>query len=149
VWQGKNSTIDSLQLDVFHPITSAEGTRPDDQHDATLVVKATYGLERFLFTGDIDEGHEQAMIQRGVALQSDVLKTPHHGSASGLALNFLTLVNPKYAIIQSGKDNKYGHPATSILQKLQDRGITIYRNDEQGTIWAMTDGQTITWKTEK
>lgn len=149
VWQGKNANIDGIQLDVLHPITSAEASRPDDQHDATVVVKATYDQERFLFTGDIDEEHEQAIIQSGVDIQSNVLKVAHHGSASGLALNFLTLVNPKYAIIQSGKNNKYGHPAASILQKLQDRGIITFRNDEQGTIWASTDGQTISWKTEK
>jgi competence protein ComEC len=149
VWQGRETNIDGVQLNVVHPITSAEGIRPDDQHDATIVVRALYGENSFLFTGDINEGHEQAMIKSGVPISADVLKVPHHGSASGLALNFLNLVNPKYAVIQSGKDNKYGHPTASILQKLNDRGIIIYRNDLNGTIRATSDGKTMSWKTER
>ena len=140
VWQGKGTNIDGVQLDVVHPITSAEGMRPDDQHDATVVVRMTYGDTHWLFTGDLNEGHEQAIVQSGVPIAADVLKVPHHGSASGLALNFLSVVNPRYAVIQVGADNKFGHPAPSVLQKLKDQGITTYRNDLNGTIVITTDG---------
>lgn len=149
VWQGKSTTVDEVRFDVVHPITSAEGTRPDDQHDATVAIRATFRETHFLFSGDLDEHHEQAIVQSSIPIAAEVLKVPHQGATSSLALNFLSLINPKYAVIQVGKNNRYGHPASSILQKLHDRGIITYRNDQQGTIWATTDGQTVLWRTEK
>jgi competence protein ComEC len=143
VWQGKEKNIDGVGITVLHPITSMEGQQPDDQHDATIVVRVVFGESEFLLTGDIDEEHEQVMIQSGVSLASDVLKVAHHGSKSGLALNFLAAVNPQYAVIQVGERNRYGHPAQSILDKLNERNIRILRNDQHGTIRFSTDGQTI------
>lgn len=35
------------------------------------------------------------------------------------------------AIISVGKDNDYGHPAQSTLDRLSEAGIEIYRTDEQ------------------
>ncbi len=148
-WKGKTADVDSVHLEVVHPIDNMEGQRPEDQHDATIVVRVSYQNTSVLMTGDINEQHEQNIINSGANLQADILKEPHHGSASGLALNFLNAVNPKYAIIQVGKDNKFGHPAQSILDKLNNKGVQIFRNDTQGTIHAYSDGQTFTVKAAK
>jgi competence protein ComEC len=141
VWKGKTADIDGVHLEVLHPLESKQGSQPEDQHDATIVAMATYGQKKILLTGDINEGHEQAIIGSGAALEADILKVPHHGSKSGLALNFLNAINPQYAIIQSGRDNSFGHPAQSILDKLASKGVTVFRNDTQGTILAITNGQ--------
>ncbi len=145
-FKGKVFEVDGLQLEVIHPLASAEGTQPDDQHDATIVIRASYGNKSFLLTGDIDESHEQIMVADNAPLRADVLKVPHHGSKSGLALNFLNLINPQYAVIQSGKDNKFGHPAPSIIDKLESKGIAIFRNDSHGTIRFFTAGTTLSVK---
>jgi competence protein ComEC len=149
VWNSKTADIDGVQLHVIHPMADATGLRPDDQHDATVVVRVTYGQKSFLMTGDINEGHEQAMIKADVPLQADILKVAHHGSASGLALNFLERINPTYAVIQSGANNKFGHPAPSIIKKLQNKGVTIFRNDQNGTVTAITDGTTLSVTSQK
>lgn len=139
-WKGKTFDDDGLHLEVLFPLTDQQGMRPEDQHDATIVTKAIFGNKSFLLTGDINEGHEQAIIQSGANLKADVLKVPHHGSSSGLALNFLNLVNPQFAVIQVGEGNRYGHPGKSILEKLSQKNIPIFRNDINGTIVFSTDG---------
>ncbi len=149
VWKGKNTNIDGVNIDVLWPLESAEGKRPKEQNAETIVTKVTYGTQRFLFTGDIAEEQEQGILNSGADVMAEVLKEPHHGSKSGLALNFLNAVNPLYAVIQVGADNKFGHPAPSILQKLEDKGVEVFRNDKQGTIYAITDGQTLQVRPKK
>jgi hypothetical protein len=58
----------------------------------------------------------------------------------------LEAVSPDYAIISVGAGNSYGHPAQETLKKLNDAGITTYRTDEAGTIVAVSDGKTISFK---
>jgi len=38
------------------------------------------------------------------------------------------------AVIQVGENNMYGHPAQETLDKLEARGILIYRTDQCGAI---------------
>ncbi|NLN47885.1 MAG: MBL fold metallo-hydrolase, partial [Clostridiales bacterium] len=65
------------------------------------------------------------------------------------SVEFLDKVNPDYAIIQVGEDNKYGHPHAEIIEKLNSKGIKIYRNDLNGDIVAISDGQNIDFIIEK
>jgi competence protein ComEC len=50
----------------------------------------------------------------------------------------------KYAVIQVGKDNNYGHPTAEVLKKLNEKKIKIYRNDDQGNIIFTSNGKDIT-----
>ena len=97
----------------------------------------------FLFTGDAEAPAEENLIQRGVNLAACVLKVGHHGSRSSTTAPFLSAVSPRYAVIQSGPDNSYGHPHDEVLGRLQARGVQIFRNDEQGTIVFITNGESI------
>ncbi len=149
VKQGDSVVIDEVSLTVLHPTQSMVGARPDDQHDATIVVRACYLTYCFLLTGDLDEGQEQAILNAGLPLQADVLKVPHHGSKTGLAVNFLQAVNPKYAVIEVGAGNRYGHPAPSAVAKLAEGGITTYRTDQNGTVTATVQGDRLTVTAER
>ncbi len=147
VWKGKTADMDGVHLEVLFPLESMEGQRPEDQHDATIVVRATYGQKSFLFTGDLNEGHEQKILDSGATFQADVLKVPHHGSATGLLPAFLETIQPQYAVIQVGTKNPFGHPARKTLEKLQQAGVTTFRNDLNGTVTALTDGVVLQVKT--
>lgn len=130
---GKQVELDGVTLEVEHPLTDATGTRPDDQHDATVVVKACFST-CVLLTGDLNEGHEQAMLDAHEDLHAEVLKVPHHGSKTGLSPAFLAAVNPKLAIISVGATNTFGHPAPSILTRLKESNIPTFRTDQNGTV---------------
>ncbi len=41
--------------------------------------------------------------------------------------------------------NTYGHPHAEVLNELRSKGVSLYRTDEQGTIVATSDGDSITW----
>ncbi len=121
----------------------------EDTNDMSAVIKVTYGQHSFLLTGDAERNSEKDMLASGADLRSDVLLVGHHGSKSSTSAVFLTKVNPKYAVIQSGADNKYGHPTQTVLKRLQKQGVQVYRNDKQGTVEFITDGQQFEIRAER
>lgn len=56
---------------------------------------------------------------------------------------------PEYAVIQVGKRYSYGHPTEDTLSKFRDAGVKVYRNDLQGTVICASDGETVSFSTEK
>jgi competence protein ComEC len=121
----------------------------DNANNMSAVVKITYGTTSLLLTGDAEAASEKDMIKSGVDLSSTVLGVGHHGSKSSTSLTFLNKVKPQYAIIQSGKDNNYGHPDKTILSRLKKAGASVYRNDLQGTVSVISDGKNVTIATER
>ena len=102
-----------------------------------------FGSNSFLFTGDAQTQSEQEMLARGYNLQADVLKVGHHGSDTATSPAFLAAVKPKYAVIEVGAGNDYGHPHAVTLQKLAAAGVTVYRTDLNGNITITSDGLNI------
>ena len=56
---------------------------------------------------------------------------------------FLKKVNPKYAIIGVGINNKFGHPSQSVIETLNKMNVEIYRTDLMGEIIIKSDGKKI------
>lgn len=124
-------------------IIAPNSTDYKDLNDWSAVIKLTYGNTSFLFAGDSESVSEKEILNKSYDLKADVLKVAHHGSGSSTTAGFLENVKPKYAVIQVGKGNDYGHPHKPVMQRLQERGITVYRNDQNGTIIATSDGSTL------
>ena len=112
----------------------------DEQNNNSIVIKLTYGDDKFLFTGDAEKSEEDGIWTN---IKCDVLKVGHHGSDSSSSSNFLKKVEASYAVISCGLHNSYGHPSDEVLKRLDDRNIDVYRTDLQGTIVFTSDGSNI------
>jgi len=119
----------------------------EDLNNYSIVCKLKYGNNSFIFDGDAEDVSESEILAKQLDIQADVLKVGHHGSNSSTTQAFLDKVNPKYAIIEVGKDNDYGHPTSSTLDKLNAKGIKTFRTDLNGTIIATSNGTDITFNT--
>lgn len=115
----------------------------------SLGIKLTDRENTFLLTSDAEEVAEMDMAESGMDITADVLKVNHHGSITSSTEVFIEAVKPSYAVISVGKDNPYGNPSRSVLTRLLDHNVKIYRTDLMGTITAISDGKNITFKTEK
>ena len=111
----------------------------------SVVIKLEFGGNSFLFTGDAESISEKEILDKGFNVSADLLKVGHHGSRTSTTDEFLSKVNPKYAVISCAAENDYGHPHKEIISKLKIKNIPIYRTDELGTIIATSDGKTITF----
>ncbi len=115
-----------------------------DTNDASIVAKLVYGETSFLFTGDSPQKIENFLTSiDGAALRSDVLKVGHHGSKTSSSDVFIGFVSPAISVISAGKDNRYGHPHSEVLERLTRFGSAIVRTDEAGVLIFKTDGNII------
>ena len=46
----------------------------------------------------------------------------------------MEIKNGAIAVISCGEGNKYGHPHDEVMDRLEKKGVTVYRTDTQGTI---------------
>ena len=116
-----------------------------DLNLSSIVIRMEYGDISYLFTADAILTNEESREWP----ETDILKVAHHGSSSSSSDNFLNQLKPKVAIISCGKNNDYGHPKASVLNRLKKYGAEIYRTDISGEIIVRTDGKQIEIKVEK
>lgn len=127
-----------LFIEVLNP------TEPlTDIHD-NLALRVTFGQAAFLWTGDAETRHEEAMLATGMPVRAHVMLLGHHGSSTSSGRRFLETVNPGLAIYSAGRDNDYGHPHREVMERLEALGIPVYGTDEYGTIRVITDGRSLT-----
>ena len=112
---------------------------------SSIVIRMTYGTQSFLFMGDAEKENEETRQWP----QTTVLKVGHHGSSTSSSTQFLNEVQPQISVISVGKDNKYGHPTKTTINKLEKIKTKIYRTDESGTITITCDGKKCIVTTEK
>ncbi|GGX26090.1 membrane protein [Streptomyces malachitofuscus] len=112
-----------------HP--AAEG--PNDSSVAMLV--RTAGL-RLLLLGDLEPPSQNALARSPASdrlTDVDVLKVAHHGSAHQDP-DLLRRASPRLALISTGKDNTYGHPAPGTVAHLSSGGAMVLRTDRDGAM---------------
>ena len=104
----------------------------DNENDNSNVIYLSYNDYKFLFMGDAGTDREKDILKKYVLKDIDFLKVGHHGSNTSSSKIFINNIKPKYAIISVGKNNRYGHPKSSVLDTLSNS--KIYRTDLEGSI---------------
>ena len=104
----------------------------DNENDNSLVLFVVINNLKFLLMGDASIKVEKNLITNYDLNDVDVLKVGHHGSKSSSSKEFIDEINPKYAIISVGENNRYNHPSNEVLDNLKNS--IIYRTDKDGTI---------------
>ena len=87
-----------------------------------------------LITGDRGSLGEMLLLHRAALPELDVLVAGHHGSAGSTGEELLEVTKPKYIFVSAGENNRYGHPAEDLLQRLAQFGCFVFRTDLNGTI---------------
>ena len=103
----------------------------------SLICKLVYKDFSMLFTGDIEEIAEKAILKKykgSQLLKSTILKVAHHGSKTSSSKEFISTVQPQIALIGVGINNKFGHPSNRTIENLKDINCKIYRTDKDGEI---------------
>ncbi|MFH1608638.1 MAG: MBL fold metallo-hydrolase, partial [Patescibacteria group bacterium] len=124
---------DGVYIDILFPDRNVFTWKTND---SSIVMRLTYGENSIMLTGDANFDSEKIILSENSAesLQSDILKVGHHGSKTSTSSNFLKAVDPDYAVISVGLNNKYDHPKQEILSLLTNFGVDIFRTDELGQI---------------
>lgn len=137
---GSSYSMGEASFTILGPVQNAE-----DANNCSIALMLTYGSNRFLFTGDAEEEEEGDLLASGVSLDADVYQAGHHGSSSSSSERFMEAINPSYTVISCGEGNSYGHPHAEVLNRLRSMHTNVFRTDEQGSLIAYSDGNTIRW----
>lgn len=142
--RGERIILDrGVVLEILFP---NENTRGWETNTASIIARLSYGDTSFLFTGDAPQGVEKYLVNTDSdRLHTTVLKLGHHGSRTSSAREFLSAVNPEYAVISAGKDNKYGHPHKEVVGSLSELSIYPLSTAGEGTIVFKTTGEGV-WR---
>ncbi len=141
---GERAGSGDLGWQVLWPPASTPATLADDSaegsalNDASLVLVVETRGVRVLLTGDVEPPTQLALQRAGLVPDVDVLKVPHHGSASQDP-GFLAAADPELAVVSVGADNDYGHPDPYLLTALADQGADVARTDEDGDVAVLLD----------
>jgi len=124
--------VGPVRWTVLAPTRTYRGTR-SDANNSSLVLRVEVDGIRVLLTGDVEPEAQADLVERGVDLRAEVLKTPHHGSAHQ-DLAFLDAVGARVALTSVGAGNTYGHPSPLTLAHLTGRGTMSFRTDLHGSV---------------
>lgn len=139
----------NVKLEVLFPNPALFTNSDKNPNNDSIVLRLDYCGLSFLFTGDIESDAEKVLMNSAM-LNADVLKVAHHGSSTSTTDGFLDAVSPKYAVIEVGMNNKYGHPHDEVLNRLKERNIELYQTDICGNISFFADKSGIYYiRTEK
>ncbi|CAI8707856.1 competence protein ComEC [Pseudomonas sp. IT-P44] len=105
-----------------------------DRNQKSCVLQIEANGERLLLTGDIDSAAERALLDSPLAVPTDWLQAPHHGSRSSSSMALLTALQPKAVLISRGNGNSFGHPHPTVMARYKKRGMEIHDSAEQGAI---------------
>jgi competence protein ComEC len=134
---------DKLEVgEVTFSCLNPEAKEYEDKNSGSLVFWVTYGQFDLLLTGDMDQEVEQELLDKGLLSdrQLDVLKVAHHGSATASSELFLGALTPDISVVSVAENNRYGHPASEVMERLETFCGNIYLTKESGAVTIETDG---------
>ena len=127
------------EIEVLAPAADYVPTDSPKNNDS-LVLRVGYGRNGFLLPGDAERPIERGMLAEDEIHRTDVLKVAHHGSRTSSTEDFVSAVEPVFAVISVGVDNSYGHPNRDVLERLRQHHTVVYRTDQDGLITIRSDG---------
>ena len=103
--------------------------KSNDLNTTSIVLHVKYGEFDALFTGDSPDNRISEYPKN-----VELLKVPHHGSKTSSSAEYVSWINPLFAVISVGKNNTYGLPKEEVLNRYRETGSQILRTDELGDI---------------
>ncbi|VVP18131.1 ComE operon protein 3 [Pseudomonas fluorescens] len=125
---GRQWTWDGVQFTLWQWAAARES------NPKSCVLQIEANGERLLLTGDIDTAAERALLDSPLAVTTDWLQSPHHGSRSSSSPALLAALQPAAALISRGQGNAFGHPHPTVIARYKQRGMAIHDSAEQGAI---------------
>lgn len=142
VWLNNNETND-LEKNILSKINKNNFTKlrilnlnntiVEDENESSLVLYFKIDQVNVLMMGDAPKRIEKEISEQ-YDFPVDILKVGHHGSKTSTDKSFVEKYQPKYAIISSGRNNRYNHPSIETIETLQEFNIPYYNTQDRGTI---------------
>lgn len=135
---GETYSYGEITVEILGPVNDY-----GDLNNESVVARVLYGNTAVMLQGDAEKTAEADILNNGFDVSADLIKIGHHGSRTASSEEWLSAVEPEYAVISCGTQNDYGHPHTETLKNLDKYGIGYFRTDLLGDIVFVSDGKTL------
>ena len=126
VRRGEATVVGALRVDVLHPTAEASG---DGNADSVALSVRYRGAPWVLLLGDVP-----AAVEAELPIPpTPVLLAPHHGSATSTSAALLRAAGPSLALASVGQ-NRYGHPAVVVQERLAHAGVPLLTTRAHGAL---------------
>ena len=161
---GQKWIWDGVQFEILHP-TKADYAARVSSNSLSCVLRVQTSQGAFLsnqghenvqdsasalLVGDIEAAQELALLNRAAIETVDVLLVPHHGSKTSSTSTFIEKAQPRWAVIQAGYRNRYGHPANQVVQRYESSGARLVSTPDCGAAhWQSVHPQALVCEREE
>ena len=136
--------LGDADMKVIGPLSEPE----DNLNNYSTVLKVSFGKMDVIMTGDAESSVEKEILSLGENIDAEILKVGHHGSNTSNTKKFLDTISPDYALISAELGNSYEHPTKTVMERLEERDIEVYRTDENGTVVATITSDRVSFNCE-
>lgn len=142
---------DGVRFEVLHPAEdlshTPRGVLKPNTLSCVLRVEDVLGRS-LLITADIEAAQEADLMRRPRAggWDSTALVVPHHGSRTSSTIGFIEGVRPRWALVQAGHRNAYGHPSPEVMSRYDARGVRVEVSPWCGAWHWPSDGAPGCWR---
>jgi beta-lactamase superfamily II metal-dependent hydrolase len=127
--------IGDLKIDIYCPEVWSE----EQDNDGSIFLKISTGSASAVLSGDATAESEAVAAANG-DWSAQIMKAGHHGSKTSTSFGWLNEVKPKHVVVSCGKDNRYGHPHASVLERVSSAKAEIERTDQGDVSFVIRDG---------
>lgn len=137
---GDAPALDGARVDVLHPPPG--GLPHASDNDNSLALRVSWPELSVLFAGDIERAGERALAVNDC--RADILKAPHHGSATSNSGALLDAVRPRAVVVSTRATSRLPALGRGVMETYQERGIPVWRTDWHGGVRLHADGGAVT-----
>jgi competence protein ComEC len=142
VLAGDREAFGPAEIRVLHP-PPPDWERQRVRNEDSVVLEVRLGNVSLVLAGDIGSEGEHAILGRLEPGRLTVLKAGHHGSATSSTRELLEALAPAAVIFSAGRDNRFGHPHPTVVDRFRATGTAVFRTDQDGAVLVETDGEVV------
>jgi competence protein ComEC len=145
--KGQRWQWDGVDFEVLHPPAGdawLNGRKPKPNFGSCVLRIRSASGRVALLAGDIEAAQEQWLLQTGLAGPVDWLLVPHHGSKTSSTEGWVQGLRPRWAVVQAGYLNRFGHPVAVVAARYQGVGSQLVLQDRCGAaLWRSAQAENL------
>jgi competence protein ComEC len=143
VQAGDVERIGEVRLRILHP-PLPDWERQRVRNEDSIVIDVRIGEVSVLLPGDVGKEGETALLPLVSPAPITIVKAPHHGSATSSTPALLAALRPEAVVFSAGRNNRFGHPAPSVVSRYRALGAWMFSTADDGAVILETDGRRVT-----
>jgi len=145
--RGDALKIGALRMEVLGPPAFPSKRGIESENGKSVVLRLAYGRTEILLPGDVEKSAEGDLVRTyGKQLRSEIVKVPHHGSATSSTQPFVRAtvdsLRETMAVISVGRTNQFGMPDKDVVERWESLS-SVQSTACAGAVWMRTDGKDV------